>query len=61
MKNKEMIPLTDEENKSYLTEEDFKCAKKDLVLMMIIKRITKSEIIVIILENIEELLIIFII
>ena len=28
MKNKEMIPLTDEENKSYLTEEDFYICKK---------------------------------
>ena len=36
-------------------------AKKDLVLMMImiIKSVTKLEIIVIILENIEELLIVF--
>ena len=34
--------------------------KKDLVLMIITKSIIKSEIIVIILENIEELLIVFV-
>ena len=36
-------------------------AKKDLVLMMIIKSIIKSEIIVTTQENIEELLIVFVI
>ena len=35
--------------------------KKDLVLIMTIKNIIKSDIIVIILENIEELLTIFVI
>ena len=35
--------------------------KKDLVLMMIIKSIVKSEVIVIILENIEDMLIKFLI
>ena len=49
-----MISLTDEENKSYEKQ-------KHLVLMMIIKSIIKSEIIVIILKNIEELLMIFVI
>ena len=36
-------------------------AKKDLVLMMIIKSITKSEIIVTTQENLEKLLIVFVI
>ena len=36
-------------------------AKKDLVLMMIIKSIIKSKIIVIVLQNIEEQLMIFVI
>ena len=36
-------------------------AKKDLVLMMIIKSIIKFEIIVITQENIEELLVVFVI
>ena len=35
-------------------------AKRDLILMMIIKSIIKSEIIVIKLEHIEELLIVFV-
>ena len=36
MKKKEMIPLTDEENKSN-RNQSMLYAKKDLVLMMIIK------------------------
>ena len=50
-----MIPLTDEENKYY------KMQKRDLVLVIIIKSIIKSEIILTTQENIEELLIVFII
>ena len=58
---KKLISLTDEENKSYLNQEVcYICKKKDLALMMTIKNIVKSEIIVIILENTEELLIIFV-
>ena len=48
---KEMIPLINEE-KNYIA------SKKDLVLMMAMKNITKLEIIVITQENIEELLMI---
>ena len=58
---KEMIPLTDEEKKSHenqkichICEREFSTDNKD-------KKIIKSEIIVIILENIEELLIIIVI
>ena len=57
---KEMIPLTDEEKESYenqkichVCEKEFSTDNKD-------KKIIKSEIIVIILENIEELLIIIV-
>ena len=59
---KEMIPLTYKEKKNLMKSKKIVIyAKKDLVLMMImiIKSITKLEIIVIILENIEELLIVF--
>ena len=41
MKKKEMAPLTDEENKSY-KKQKVCYAKKDLVLMIIIKSIMKS-------------------
>ena len=61
MKNKEMIPLTDEENKSYKSKKYVIYAKRDLVLMMIIKSIIKSEIIITTQENIEELLTVFVI
>ena len=59
----EMIPLTNEEKKIHCRQKkNVTYAKKDLVLMMIIlKRITKSEIIVTTQENIEELLITFVI
>ena len=50
---KEMTPITDKENK-FVTY-----AKKNLVQMMTIKSITKSEIIVTTHENLEELLIVF--
>ena len=63
MKKKEMIPLTDKENKSYEKQKVFTYAKKNLVLMRMIKMhlnyIIKSEIIVITPENLEELLIVF--
>ena len=59
---KEMIPLTDKENKSY-EKQKVTYAKKNLVLMKMIKMhlnyTIKSEIIVITLENLEELLIVF--
>ena len=41
---KEIMPLTDEENKSYKSKKYVIYAKKDLVLMMIMKSIIKSEI-----------------
>ena len=57
---KEMIPLTDEENISLTKSKKYVTfAKKDLVL--IIKSIINSEIIVTTQENIEELLIVFVI
>ena len=56
---KEMISLTHNENKSYKKQKVCYNAKKDLVLMITIKNVVKLEIIVIILENIEELPIIF--
>ena len=37
MKKKEMIPLTDEQNNSYKNKKYVIYAKKDLVLMMLIK------------------------
>ena len=55
----EMIPLADEENKSYKKQKICYICKKDLVLM-IITNIIKSEMIVIILEIIETLLVIFV-
>ena len=55
-----MIPLTDEENKCYKKQKKIKYSKKDLVLIMSVKNITKLEMIVITQENIEELLMIFV-
>ena len=54
-----MIPLTKKENKSYHTQKFCKIYAKEILVLMI-KIIIKSEIIVIILENIEVLLIIFV-
>ena len=58
-----MIPLTDEENKSFEKEKFATYAKKNVVLMKMIKMhlnyTIKSEIIFITLENLEELLIVF--
>ena len=71
-----MIPLTDEEHESYEKQKFVTYAKKNLILMKMMKMIKinliqmkmikmhlshtiKSEIIVITLENLEELLIIF--
>ena len=56
-----MIPLTDEENKCYKKQKKIKNSKKDLVLIMSVKNITKLEMIVITQENMEELLMIFVI
>ena len=58
---RKIVPLTYTENKSYEKQKFASCVKKNLVLMMIKKSMIKSEIIVIILENVEELLMIFII
>ena len=61
---KEMIPLTDEENQSYEKQKVCLYARKYLVLIIIItiiKNIIKSEMIIIILRNIEKLLIILVI
>ena len=61
---KEMIPLTDEENQSYKKQKVCLYARKYLVLIIIIiiiKNIIKSEMIVIILRNIEKLFIILVI
>ena len=62
-KEKEMIPLTDEENKSYekkkvcyICKREFSTDEND---KMHLNYTIKSEIIVITLENLEELLIIF--
>ena len=60
---KEMIALTDEENQSYKKQKVCLYARKYLVLIIIIiiKNIIKSEMIVIILRNIEKLFIILVI
>ena len=56
----EMIPLTKEEKKLIVLQENALYAKeRSLVLMMIIKNIIKLEIIVTILGNVEVLLMIF--
>ena len=54
-----MMPLTSEERKLHLSKKNVIYAKMDLVLIMAITNIIKLEIIVIILENIEELFMIF--
>ena len=54
---KEMMPLTIEENKLYHEHNFYYIYKQNLVLIM--KNIIKSEIIAIVLENIEVLLMIF--
>ena len=57
-----MIPSTYKEDKSYKKQKSLSYMQKnDLALMMIMKNVIKSEIIVVILENIEELLIVFLI
>ena len=56
---KDMIPLTDKENKSYHKQKVCHICKKKLLLIMIIKNIIKSEIIATLLVNIEVLPIIF--
>ena len=60
---KEMIPLTDKEYETYEKQKVCHICKKKIVLMKMIKihlkYTIKSEIIVITLENLEELLIIF--
>ena len=58
-KKKEMIPLTDEEDKYYKKQKFRYICKIKLVLMITIKRIIKSEVIVFTLESLEELLILF--
>ena len=58
---KEMIPLTDEEKAHMKIRKFVIYVKKNLVLIIKIKKIIKSEIIVIIQENIEEQLIIIVI
>ena len=58
---RKIVPLTYTENNSYEKQKFALYVKKNLVLMMIIKSMIKSEIIVIILENVEELLMIFMI
>ena len=60
MKKKEMIPLTHKKVNPIKSKNFVIYAKKDLILMMAIKNIIKSEITVIILKDIEELLIIFV-
>ena len=63
MKKKEMIPLTDDENKSYEKQKVYYICKKEFSTdesdKMHLNYTIKSEIIVITLENLEELLIIF--
>ena len=62
-KEKEMIPLTDKENKCYEKQKECHTCKKSFVQMKIMKMnlnyTKKSEIIVITVENVEELLIIY--
>ena len=62
-KEKEMIPLNDEENKSHEKQKVCHKSKKSFVMMKM-RRVNlnytiKSEIIVITLGNLEELLIVF--
>ena len=56
-----MVPLTIEESKSHRKQKTCYIYKKGFSLMMILKNILKPEINVIILVNIEDLLIIFVI
>ena len=56
-----MIPLTSEERKLYHKQKVCYICKEEFSTDMIIKSIIKSEIIVIILENIEQLVMIFVI
>ena len=60
---KEIIALTDEENKSYEVQKVCNICKKDFdtdkMIKMRLNYTIKSEIIVITLKNLEELLIIF--
>ena len=61
MKKKKMIPLTNEENKSYKEQEACHYEKKSFVwikMMKIIKIKERLKIIVITQENLEELLIV---
>ena len=62
---KEMIPLTNEENKYYEMQKVCYICKKNLILIKMMKihlnYIIKEEIIVITQENLEELLIVFVI
>ena len=55
-----MILLTNEEKNYIVSKKYVIYGTKDLVLMMTMKNIIKSEIMVITLENIEELLIILV-
>ena len=57
----EMIPLINEERKIQRRQKNITYAKKDLVQMMIIKSMIKSEIIVTTQGNIEKLPMIFVI
>ena len=60
---KEMIPLTDKENKFYEKQKFVTSARKNLIQIKMIKMdlnyTVKSEIIVITQENLEELLLVF--
>ena len=56
-----MIPLTNEERKIHRRQKNITYAKKDLVQMMTIKSMIKSEIIVTTQGNIEKLPMIFVI
>ena len=60
---KEMIPLTDKENKSYKKQKVCHICKKSFVMMkmrkMNLNYTEKSKIIIITLENLEKLLIVF--
>ena len=57
----EMIPLTNEERKIHRRQKNITYTKKDLVQMMTIKSMIKSEIIVTTQGNIEKLPMIFVI
>ena len=57
----EMIPFTIEENESYSKQKFVIYAKKNFVLMTVIKNTVKLEIIVITLKNTETQLITFVI